>query len=115
MSNADARLSRTLSQGGKPSAVGETRRTENRTRALLLAAVLFAGDFVSGVMAVATAAVIVATAFGAVGLVGRMNAQAGLLLVLLLGINCSLGLYRSNSRNPLERFRLRVTATLLFV
>jgi Undecaprenyl-phosphate galactose phosphotransferase WbaP len=115
MSNADARLNSTLSQGGQPSAVGETRRTENRTRALLVAAVLFAGDFVSGVMAVAAAAVIAATAVGEVGLVGRMHAQAGLLLVLLLGINCSLGLYRSNIRNPLERFRLRVTATLLFV
>ena len=38
-----------------------------------------------------------------------------LLLLLLLGINCSLGLYRSNIRSPMERFRLRATATLLFV
>ena len=37
------------------------------------------------------------------------------LLLLLLGINCSLGLYRSNIRSPMERFRLRATATLLFI
>ena len=44
-----------------------------------------------------------------------MQTQMCLLLLLLLGINCSLGLYRSNIRSPMERFRLRATATLLFV
>lgn len=117
MSNADARLVRTLPpSGGEPFGVGgTTHRVGKGTRRLLLAAVLFAGDFVSGTMAVGAAAVIVAGAAGEVGLVGRMHAQAGLLLLLLLGICCSLGLYRSNIRNPMERFRLRVTATLLFV
>ena len=38
-----------------------------------------------------------------------------LALVIAAGINCSLGVYRSGIRNPIERFRLRATATLLFV
>ncbi len=115
MSNADARLAPTLPPPvGKPFGVdGETSRVENGTRRRLLAAVLFAGDLVSGAMAVVAAAAIVALAAGQAGLVGRT--QPCLLLLLLLGINCSLGLYRSNIRNPMERFRLRVSATLLFM
>ena len=38
--------------------------------------------------------------------------QMCVLLLLLIGINCSLGLYRSNMKSPLERFRLRAMATL---
>ena len=117
MSNADARLARTLPPSrGEPFGVGaETRRAGKGKRRLLLAAVLFAGDFVSGTIAVVAAAVIVTAAAGEIGLIARMHAQAGLLLLLLLSICCSLGLYRTNIRNPMERFRLRVTATLLFV
>ena len=44
---------------------------------------------------------------GQVGLISRMQTQMCLLLLLLLGINCSLGLYRSRIRSPIERFRLR--------
>jgi lipopolysaccharide/colanic/teichoic acid biosynthesis glycosyltransferase len=121
MSNVDARLARTLSPaGGKPFGVGgESRRgglpEKGIRRRRVVAAILFAGDIVSGAMAVVAAAVIVAVAAGQTGLVGRMQTQMSLLLLLLLGINCSLGLYRSNIRSPVERFRLRVTATLLFV
>ena len=43
-----------------------------------------------------------------------MQTQMCVLLLLLLGINGSLGLYRSNIKSPMERFRLRATATLLF-
>src|SRR5262245_30636942 len=116
MSNADARPARTLPPPrGKPFGVGgETRPSENGIRRLLLAAVLFAGDLVSGATTI-VAAVIIAAAAGEMDLVGRMQAQAGLLLLLLLGINCSLGLYRPNVSSPMERFRLRVSATLLFV
>ena len=119
MSNADARLAPTLPPPvGRPFGVdAEASRVENGTRRRLLVAVLFAGDLVSGAMAVAAAAaivaLIVALAAGQAGLVGRT--QPCLLLLLLLGINCSLGLYRSNIRNPMERFRLRVSATLLFM
>jgi Undecaprenyl-phosphate galactose phosphotransferase WbaP len=119
MSNADARAVRTLSPpGGKPFGVGGSRRgglpDEGIGRYRLLSAILFASDVVSGSLAVIGAAIIVAVAAGQIGLVGRMQMQMCLLLLLLLGINCSLGLYRSNIRSSMERFRLRVTATLLF-
>jgi lipopolysaccharide/colanic/teichoic acid biosynthesis glycosyltransferase len=67
-------------------------------------------------MAIVAAAVIVAVAWpaGQIGLVGRVQIQLCVLLLLLIGINCSLGLYRSNIKGPMERFRLRATATLLF-
>ena len=115
MSNADARLAPTLPPpGGKPFGLTEKRAgVENGTRRRrLFAAVLFAGDLVSGAMAVVAAAAIVALAAGQAGLVGRMQTQLCLLLLLLLGINCSLGLYRSNIRNPMERFRLRASGNI---
>ncbi|XIA64450.1 nucleoside-diphosphate sugar epimerase/dehydratase [Bradyrhizobium sp. TZ2] len=94
-------------RGSLPETGGGRRR--------LFAAIRFAGDVVSGVMAIVAAVAIVAVTVGQMGLLGRMQMQMCLLLWLLLGINCSLGLYRSNIRSPMERFRLRVTATLLFV
>lgn len=120
MPNVDARLARTLSPaGGKPFGVGDWRRgglpEKGIRRRRIFAAVLFAGDIVSGTLAVVAAAVIVTVAAGQTNLIGRMQTQMWLLLLLLLGINCSLGLYRSNIRSPMERFRLRATATLLFV
>ena len=121
MSNVDARLrpyivavrSQTVRgwRGVAPRGLPETGGRRRR----LFAAILFASDVVSGALAIVAAAVIVAAAAGQMGLVGRMQTQMCLLLLLLLGINCSLGLYRSNIRSPMERFRLRATATLLFV
>ena len=58
--------------------------------------------------------VAVAWPAGRVGLVGLVQRQMCVLLLLLIGINCSLGLYRSNIKSRMERFRLRATATLLF-
>jgi lipopolysaccharide/colanic/teichoic acid biosynthesis glycosyltransferase len=120
MSNVDARLGRRSSPlADEPFGVGgESRRgglPGTGARRHLLAAILFAGDLVSGAAAAGAAAVIVAVAAGQASLVGPMHKQAWLLLLLWLGINCAIGFYRSNIRNPLERFRLRVTATLLFV
>jgi lipopolysaccharide/colanic/teichoic acid biosynthesis glycosyltransferase len=123
MSNVEARAARTLPPpGGGPFGLrgGARRRApaakENRRRRLF-AAGLLAGDVVSGTMAIVAAAVIVAVAWPAawIGLVGQVKAQMGVLLLLLIGINCSLGLYRSNIKGPIERFRVRATATLLFV
>ena len=122
MSNVEARVARTSSPpGGEPFGL----RADGRRGALaakgirrrrLFAAALFAGDIVSGTMAIVAAAVIVAVAWpaGWIGLVGRVQMQMCVLLLLLIAINCSLGLYRSNIKSPLERFRLRATATLLF-
>jgi Undecaprenyl-phosphate galactose phosphotransferase WbaP len=119
MSNVEARTSTVSPPGGKPLGFGgESRRgrlpEKGIGRRRLVSAILFAGDFVSGTLAIVAAAAIVAMAAGHTSPVGRMQTQMCLLLLLLLGINCSLGLYRSNIRNPLERFRLRATATLLF-
>jgi len=118
MSNVDARVvPRSSRPGGGPFGVGgESRRGglfENETRRRLLATILFGSDFVSGTIAIVAAAVIVDVATGQAGLIG--GTQTGLVLLLLLGINCALGLYRSNITDLMERFRLRVTATLLFV
>ena len=121
MSNVEARATRTLSPpGGNPFRLGGGARRQRLAagfgRRRLFAAALFAGDIVSGTTAVVTAAVIVAAAWpaGWIGLAGWMHTQLCVLLLLLLGINCSLGLYRFNFKSPMERFRLRVTATLLF-
>ena len=122
MSNVEARVARTLSPpDGGPFGLREGARRgapaakEIRRRRLLVAG-LFAGDIVSGTMAIVAAAVIVAATWpaGRIGLVGRVQEQICVLLLLLIGINCSLGLYRTNIKGPIERFRLRATATLLF-
>jgi Undecaprenyl-phosphate galactose phosphotransferase WbaP len=120
MPNVEARASTLSPAGGKPVGVGgESRRGRfpaiGTKRRWLFSAILFAGDIVSGTVAVVAAAVMVAVAAGQMNMVGRMPAQMCLLLLLLLGINCSLGLYRSNLRSQMERFRLRATAILLFV
>ena len=126
MSNVEARVARTLSPpGGEPFELrGGARRgalaAKGIRRRRLFAAGLFAVDIVSGTMAIVAAAVIVAVVrpAGQTGLIGpvqmQMQIQMCVLLLLLIGINCSLGLYRTNIKSPMERFRLRATATLLF-
>jgi Undecaprenyl-phosphate galactose phosphotransferase WbaP len=122
MSNVEARVPRTLSPprgeslGLRGSVLrGALAAKANRRRGLF-AASFFAGDIVSGTMAIIAAAVIIALAWpaGQIGLVGRVQMQISVLLLLLTSINCSVGLYRSNIKSPMERFRLRATATLLF-
>jgi Undecaprenyl-phosphate galactose phosphotransferase WbaP len=118
MSNVDARLGSTLSLPPRtPFEPGGRSRREGlpgtSTRRRLLDAVHVAGDFVSGTVAIVVAAAIVPMVTGKAGLISW--SQMCLLLLLLLGINCALGHYRSNVRDPMERFRLRATATLLFV
>src|SRR5690349_396333 len=116
MANIDARLVPTPPPRGDPFGVGgQARRIGKWAGRRLLGPAMFAGDLVSGALAIAAAAAIVTAAAGEVGVASRMQAQAGLLLLLLLGINCALGLYRSNLRNPMELFRLRMAATMLFV
>lgn len=119
MSTAEARVGRPLSPpGGKPYGLGggahrrgAARRSRRRRH---LSARLFAGDVVSGAMATVGIAVLVDMARSA-DQTARMPMQACILLLLLLGINGALGLYRSNIISPMERFRLRATAMLLFV
>ncbi len=114
MSNADARLVRTLPPREKPFGGGRKRRRSG-TPLLPLGAVLVASDLASGSTAILVAAIGVAAASGNAGTAGQMHLHAGLLLLLLLGINCALGLYRSKVGNPIERFRLRLIGAGLFV
>ena len=119
MSNAEARSTRPLSPpGGKPFGLGASAQHNGLAawvgRRRLFAVALFAGDLVSGTIAILAAASIVAVLWPAVQ-TGWLQTQLCVLLLLLLGINCSLGLYRSNLKSPMERFRLRAAATLLFV
>jgi len=121
MSNVEARTARSLpppsglpfgaSSQARPGAAAGKRQQR-------LAASLLAGDIAAGIIAVVTAAMIVVIASPAtsqIGLMGRMQTQMCVLLLLLLGIDGAIGLYRPNIKNPLERFRLRAMAMLLFV
>lgn len=119
MSTAEARVGRPLSPpGGKPFGLGggaHRRGTARRgRRRRQVAARLFAGDIVSGGMAIVGVAVLVEVARSTDQIV-RMQMQFCILLLLLLGVNGALGLYRSNIVSPMERFRLRAMAMLLFV
>jgi Undecaprenyl-phosphate galactose phosphotransferase WbaP len=122
MSNVEARVARRLSPpGGEPSGFGRDARrgalaAAGIRRRRLFAAGRFAGEIVSVTMAVVAAAVIVAVAWpaGRIELVDRMPMQMCVLSLLLIGINGSLGLYRSHIKSPFDRFRLRATATLVF-
>ncbi|HTO63036.1 MAG TPA: sugar transferase [Bradyrhizobium sp.] len=122
MSNVEARVAHTLPPPGSPpfgassglrpgSAGGRARRQWSFTATIL------AAEIVSGSLSVAAAAVIVIVCSRAdwFGLIGRIQMQMSILLLLLLGISGALGLYRSNITNPLERFRVRLTAMMLFV
>jgi lipopolysaccharide/colanic/teichoic acid biosynthesis glycosyltransferase len=122
MSNVEARSTRPLSPpAGKPFKLGrdaEHRRLAARVgRPRLFAAALFAGDVVCGTVAIVAAAAIVAVVWpaGQAGLADWVQTQLCVLLLLLLGINCSLSLYRPHLKNPMERFRLRAAAMLQFV
>jgi Undecaprenyl-phosphate galactose phosphotransferase WbaP len=122
MSNIEARLVPTLSPAsdetfglggaerrGAPAAKGIDRRR-------LVTAGLVAGDLLSGALAIVATAAILAIVgpAGQIGFVDRVQMHMPVMLLLLIGIGCSLGLYRSNIKSPMERFRVRATVTLLF-
>jgi Undecaprenyl-phosphate galactose phosphotransferase WbaP len=123
MSNVEARAGHTLSPSrGKSLGLGDDvhrgrigARLVSRQRRS--AVTHFASDVVSGAVAVVSTAMIVCMVWPAdyTGLIGRMQTQMCLLLLLLLGINGALGLYRSNIKSSMERFRLRATAAMLFI
>src|SRR5262245_58845189 len=121
MSNVEARIARSLSPpGDKPFGSGSGFRRGLAANGIRgqqrFAAHLFAGDVVSAMIAMTVTVVMIGAAWSAdqMGLIGRMQTQMCVLLLLLLGINVALGLYQPNIRNPMERFRLRATAMLLF-
>lgn len=122
MSNAEARPARTFPPpGGEHLGLGggAQRRSAGTGigRRRLFAAATLSGDIVSGSLAIVAAAVIIAVVWptGQIALADWLRTQLAVLLLLLLGINCALGLYRPYFKNKMERFRLRATATLLFI
>jgi exopolysaccharide biosynthesis polyprenyl glycosylphosphotransferase len=64
---------------------------------------------------VVTAVVDAARSDGQLSLADRLRMEMPATLVMLIGMCCLLGLYQSNTRDLIERFRLRATAMLLFV
>jgi len=85
-------------------------------RRRLLTAALFAGDIVSGIMAIVAAAVIVAAVWpaGQVELAGWMQTEMCVLLLLLAWHQLFARPLSIQFQSPIERFRLRAAATLLF-
>src|SRR5258708_16565289 len=98
MSNVEARVARTSSPpGGEPFGLRAdggrgALAAKGIRRRRLFAAALFAGDIVSGTMAIVAAAVIVAVAWpaGRIGLVGRVQMQMCVLLFLFIPLHSSL-------------------------
>ena len=123
MSNVEARVAQTLSSpDGRPLRIRGTARSGapaaqwSRQRRLFVARLL-AGDVVAGAVAIVVAgAVMTITGLaGEIGLVDWLRMEMPATLLLLIGICGLLGLYRSSTKSLMERFRLRATATLLFV
>jgi lipopolysaccharide/colanic/teichoic acid biosynthesis glycosyltransferase len=98
------------------AAPGQTDTQEVRRRRLL-AAGLFAGDALSSAIAIAVAGTLVDTAdpAGNFDLLVWLRARLPAATLLLMGICGLLGLYVPTTKSPMERFRLRATATMLFV
>jgi len=123
MPNVEAPLANTFSPvDGRPLRFRRTARSETETaqrirRRRLFVASFFFGDLVAAAIAISVAAAIVHVAGldGQIGLAERLRTEMPTTLLLLIGMCCLLGLYRSSTRSLMERFRLRATATLLFV
>jgi lipopolysaccharide/colanic/teichoic acid biosynthesis glycosyltransferase len=88
-------------------------RARSARRRLTVVAWLFSADIISGALAIAT--IIGASRVAQMGV--WLWPHAVILLLLLTGSCCAVGLYRDCAavRNPVERFRLRANAMLLFV
>jgi hypothetical protein len=123
MSNVEARVAQTLSpsDGGslrrRGTARSGTLAAQWNRRHRFFAARLLAGDVVAGAAAIVVAGVIttMAGSAGQSGLIDWLWTEMPATLLLLIGMCGLLGLYRSSTKSLMERFRLRVTATLLFV
>src|SRR5438477_12535805 len=99
MSNVEARVAHTLPPPGSPPfgassgvRLGSAGRSARGQWGL--AATIFAGEVVTSTLAVAGTAVMVIACSRAdqIGLIGRMQTQMSILLLLLLGISGALGL-----------------------
>jgi Undecaprenyl-phosphate galactose phosphotransferase WbaP len=123
MSNVEARVDQTLSpsDGGllrrRATARSGTLAAQWNRRRRLLAAGLLAGDVIAGAIAIVVTGVIMTWVglAGQTGLIDWLWMEMPATLLLLIGMCGLLGLYRSSTKSLMERFRLRATATLLFV
>jgi len=123
MPNVEAPVAHTFSppDGGALRLRGTARSgalaAQGIRRRRLFAAGPFVGDVVAGAVAIVVAALIVNVAGpdGQIGLADWLRREMPATLLMLIGMCCLLGLYRSSTKSLMERFRLRATATLLFV
>lgn len=122
MSNVEARATHSLSPtsrgafGGRGHARGKALSFGGGHRRRVVAAGRFLGDVIGGSTAILLAS-FVASQIGIEGENGLANRLAALIpvtLALLVGIDCLLGVYWSDTTNLMERFRLRSRATLVF-
>ena len=122
MSNVEVRVASSL----EPSSDGallvrDTERAgvnrEGGKRRRLLAASLPAGELLSAVLTTAAGGglVVLFDQGTATNWIEGLKGHIGIALPLLIGTSWLLGLYKASSRSLIERFRLRVSATLLFV
>jgi Undecaprenyl-phosphate galactose phosphotransferase WbaP len=96
---------------------GKRRTSQGTSRWQRFATEPLVCDLVAGSAAivVVTAVVDAARSDGQLSLADRLWMEMPATLVMLIGMCCLLGLYQSNTRDLIERFRLRATAMLLFV
>lgn len=122
MSNVEARAPGVLPPSankrfglrGKADAGGFA--TERRSPGLFVFKLVI-GDIVSGIAAIVIASLVVMSVWpGArAELTERIWIHIATMLPLLLGISVLLGVFQSNVKSLMERFRLRATAMLLFM
>lgn len=123
MSNVEARVPSSLAPSDDGAllvrdtgrGVGANREGGRRRR--LLAASLLAGDLFSAVLTtlVGGGLVILFDQGTGTNWIEDLRGHVGIALPLLVGTSWLLGLYKASSRSLIERFRLRASATLLFV
>jgi exopolysaccharide biosynthesis polyprenyl glycosylphosphotransferase len=123
MSNVEARVASALPpSGAKPVGFrgtaygGPLAAVERRSRGLSVLKLL-AGDILSGAAAIMLASVVVTSAWPIVQteFSDWMWTHVSMTLPLLVGVSSLLGIYRSNVKSLMERFRIRATAMVLFM
>mgnify|MGYP003574981464 CR=1 FL=1 len=123
MSNVEVRVPGSLAPSGdgallvRDTGRGGSANREGGRRRRLLATSLLAGDLCSAVLTTAAGGALVVLLDRGAGInwIEDLKGHVGIALPLLIGTSWLLGLYKASSRSLIERFRLRASATLLFV
>ena len=123
MSNVEARVASALPPSGNGpigfrgrAHGGPLAAAERRSRGFSVLKLL-AGDIVAGAVAIVLASMAVTSAWPIVQteFVDWIWTHMSMTLPLLVGVSSLLGIYRSNVKSLMERFRIRATAMLLFM